>query len=59
MIRIKNFNVEFTNQSPIEVLAANRLKLAPQQIDEVLIVRKGIDARRYKGAPIYLSLIHI
>ena len=57
MIRIKNFNVEFTNQSPIEVLAANRLNLAPQQIDEVLIVRKGIDARRYKGAPIYFVYI--
>ncbi|HIX83274.1 MAG TPA: hypothetical protein H9979_01855 [Candidatus Megamonas gallistercoris] len=52
MIRIKNFNVPFNDVSPIDVLAAKRLKLPPQAISEVVIVRKGIDARRYKGAPI-------
>ena len=48
MIRIKNFNVPFNDQSPINDLVAKRLKLPPQHIDEVVIVRKGIDARRYK-----------
>lgn len=57
MIRIKNFNVPFNDQSPLDVLVAKRLKLPPQQIDEVVIVRKGIDARRYKGAPIYFVYI--
>ncbi len=57
MIRIKNFNVPFTDKTPIAVLAAKRLKLPPQHIDEVVIVRKGIDARRYKGAPIYFVYI--
>ena len=52
MIRIKNFNVPFNDVSPIDVLVAKRLKLPPQAISEVVIVRKGIDARRYKGAPI-------
>lgn len=52
MIRIKNFNVPFNDVSPIEVLVAKRLKLPSQAISEVVIVRKGIDARRYKGAPI-------
>ena len=47
MIRIKNFNVPFNDQSPINDLVAKRLKLPPQHIDEVVIVRKGIDARRY------------
>ena len=57
MIRIKNFNVVFNDQSPMELLVAKRLKLPPQQIAEVVIVRKGIDARRYKGAPIYFVYI--
>lgn len=57
MIRIKNFNVPFNDQSPINDLVAKRLKLPPQHIDEVVIVRKGIDARRYKGAPIYFVYI--
>lgn len=52
MIRIKNYSVPFNDVSPIDVLAARRLKLPPQAISEVVIVRKGIDARRYKGAPI-------
>ena len=41
MIRIKNFNVPFNDQSPINDLVAKRLKLPPQHIDEVVIVRKG------------------
>ena len=57
MIRIKNFNVVFNDKTPLHDLAARRLKLPPQQISEVVIVRKGIDARRYKGAPIYFSYI--
>lgn len=57
MIRIKNFNVPFNDQSPINDLVAKRLKLPPQHIDEVVIVRKGIDARRYKEAPIYFVYI--
>lgn len=57
MIRIKNFNVVFNDQSPMNDLVAKRLKLPPQQIAEVVIVRKGIDARRYKGAPIYFVYI--
>ena len=39
MIRIKNFNVPFNDQSPINDLVAKRLKLPPQHIDEVVIVR--------------------
>ncbi|WP_303996130.1 NAD(P)/FAD-dependent oxidoreductase [Megamonas hypermegale] len=60
MIRIKNFNVPFNDVSPIDVLAAKRLKLPPQAISEVVIVRKGIDARRYKGAPInYVYILDV
>lgn len=52
MIRILNFNVSFNDKSSLEELAAKRLNLAPQEIREVLIVRKAIDARRFHGAPI-------
>ena len=34
------------------LLAAKRLSLPPQAVSEVVIVRKAVDARRYKGAPI-------
>ena len=57
MIRIRNFNVPFDDETPLPVLAAARLKLPPQQVDEVVIVRKGIDARRYRGAPIHFVYI--
>ena len=33
-------------------LVAHRLLLPPQQIAEVVVVRKAVDARRYHGAPI-------
>lgn len=57
MIRIKNFNVVFDDKTPLNILVANRLKLPLQQIAEVVIVRKGIDARRYHGAPIHFVYI--
>lgn len=57
MIRIKNFNVVFNDETPLNVLVANRLKLPLQHIAEVVIVRKGIDARRYKGMPIHFVYI--
>ena len=52
MIRILNFNVAFNDKSSLQELAAKRLNLALQDIREVLIVRKAIDARRFHGAPI-------
>ena len=52
MIRILNFNVAFNDKSSLQELAAKRLNLAPQDIREVLIVRKAIDARRFHGASI-------
>lgn len=52
MIRIQNFNVAFEDQTPLAELVAKRLELPPHCISGVVIVRKAIDARRYKGAPI-------
>ena len=52
MIRIQNVSVAFNDECSLHELAAKRLNLAPQEIAEVLIVRKAIDARRFHGAPI-------
>ena len=52
MIRIQNINVPFDDEGSLTELAARRLELASHDIREVLIVRKAIDARRFRGAPI-------
>ena len=52
MLRITNVSVPFTDEQPLEVLAARRLKLAPEAIQRVQIIRKAVDARRYRGAPL-------
>ena len=54
MIRIKNFSVPFDAEESLELLAARRLRLPPQSVTGVVIVRKAMDARRYRGAPIQL-----
>ena len=57
MLRITNFNVPFDDETPLAELAAKRLKLPPQAVLEVVIVRKAVDARRYKNAPIYFVYV--
>ncbi len=57
VIRIRNFAVPFTDETDLKELVAHRLLLPPQQIAEVVVVRKAIDARRYRGAPI--SFVYI
>lgn len=52
MLRITNFSVPFDEETPLKSLAAKRLKLPPQAVLEVVVVRRALDARRYKNAPI-------
>ena len=52
LLRITDFQVAFDDETPLEELAARRLKLPPHAVAEVRVVRKAIDARRYRGAPI-------
>lgn len=52
MLRIKNFQVAFTDEASLKDLAAKRLRLPPQAVLEVVIMRKAVDARRYHGAPV-------
>lgn len=57
MIRIKNVAVPVDAATELNILAAKRLKLPPQDIKKVTIVRRAIDARRYHGAPIQFVYI--
>ena len=57
MLKIKNMLVPFTDTTDLDKLVAKRLKVPPQAVSAVNIVRKAIDARRYHGAPIQFSYI--
>lgn len=57
MIRLQNFSVPFDDGTSLEELSAKRLELPLQSIAEVVIVRKAVDARRYKGAGIRFNYI--
>ena len=51
MIRISSYSVPLSDERPLAALAAGRLGIAPDDILAVRIVRRAIDARRYRGAP--------
>lgn len=60
MLRIKNFNIplpKMMHKESMRDLVATYLQLPPSNISEVVIVRKGIDARRYKHSPIQFVYI--
>lgn len=57
MIRLHNFSVPFDEAKSLEELAAKRLELPLQSVAGVVIVRKAVDARRYKGAGIKFNYI--
>lgn len=46
MLRIINMRVLLGNETPINMLAAKKLKIPPQAVLEVVIVRRALDARR-------------
>lgn len=46
MLKISNFRIPLTEESPLGQLAARRLRLAPEQVGQVHIIRRAIDARR-------------
>lgn len=52
MIRVKNLRIPYDTVQSIEELAAERLCIQREAVQEVHIVRKALDARRYRGAPI-------
>jgi uncharacterized FAD-dependent dehydrogenase len=56
LLRITNFRIPLTDDTPLRQLAARRLKLPPQSIVEVVVVRKAIDARRKNNISFVYSL---
>lgn len=52
MIRIRNFAVPIGEKKPLKTLAADRLGIKEDEIRDLILVRKAVDARRYRGAPI-------
>ena len=45
-LRLKNFRVSIDDDRSLETLLITRLQLSPQQVRELRIVRKALDARR-------------
>ncbi len=56
MLRITNFRVPLTDDTPLARLAAKRLKIPPRAVLEVVIVRKALDARRKNNINFVYSL---
>lgn len=46
MLKISNFRVPLSEDAPLEQLVGRRLKLAPEAVKQVVILRRAIDARR-------------
>ena len=55
--RITNLSAELSDDRAIEEIAAERLKVDAKKIRSVKIVRKAVDARRYRGAGIRFNFI--
>ncbi len=56
MLLITNFRVPVTDETPLTRLAARRLKLPPERIQAVYMVRRAIDARRKTNISFVYSL---
>jgi len=56
LLRITNFRIPVTDETPIERLAARRLGLPVESINEVYVVRRAIDARRKNNISFVYSL---
>lgn len=55
LIRIHHLAVPLEETAPIEELAARRLRLPADAVEEVRLIHRAVDARRYRGAPIRFS----
>jgi uncharacterized FAD-dependent dehydrogenase len=53
LLRISNYSVPLDEAASIDQLVAKKLKISKEELKKVVILRKGIDARRYHGAPLF------
>ena len=56
-IRIANLSAALDDDRPLEILVAEHLKLPVEKILSAQIVRRAVDARRFRGAPIKFNYI--
>lgn len=56
MLRIINMRVPLSDNTEIHKLAARRLKIPPQAVLEVVIIRKALDARRKQNISFVYSI---
>ena len=56
-IKITNLSAELSDNRSLEELVCERLKIPAKKIHGVKIIRKAVDARRYKGAAIKFNYI--
>ncbi len=56
-IRIANLAVELKDERTLEEIVAEKLKINREKISSVEIVRKAVDARRYRGSGIKFNYI--
>ena len=52
MIRLTDIKVPISEASSLEEIAAGVLKVSAENIKNIKIIKKAVDARRYKGSPI-------
>ena len=57
MVRIHNLVVPLTKEVSLEEAAARRLRLPASAVREIRLIRKALDARRYRGAPLGFSYV--
>lgn len=56
MLKISNFRVALTDDTPLAELAARRLQLALDNIGDVSIIRRAVDARRKQNITLVYTL---
>ena len=56
-IRIANLSAALDDERPIDELVAEHLKIPAEKILSVEIVRRAVDARRFRGAPIKFNYV--
>ena len=56
-IRIANLTAALDDERPLAELVAEHLKLSIEKILSVKIIRRAVDARRFRGAPIKFNYV--
>ena len=56
-IRITNLSVELDDERNFHEIISSRLKISQKKIISIKIIRKAVDARRYKNSKIKFNFV--